>query len=99
MPVAPLHVPSGDITVAAIPAGPAISSRIAWSSAAAAFETGSSLMSANASVGKPAACSLGEADPTLDTDGSTEAAVSSVPLAGVHPASATTRTRATTRAG
>ena len=47
-------MPSVVITVADIPAPlkEAISSRIAWNSAACFFETGSSLMSANASIGK-----------------------------------------------
>jgi hypothetical protein len=90
--------PVGDITVAAIPARPAMSSRIAWNSAAARSETGASLMSANAAVGKVSACSLGEGDATLPVDGSTEAAASAPSEVGAHPASVTTRVKAATRA-
>jgi hypothetical protein len=74
-----------------------MSFRIAWNSAAARSETGSSVMPANAAVGKDAAGSLGEGEATLYTDGSTEAVVSVLPEVGAHPASATTRTEATTR--
>ncbi|HEX5901538.1 MAG TPA: hypothetical protein VF028_00255 [Actinomycetota bacterium] len=94
MPTAPLHVPSGDITVAAIPALPAMSFRIAWNSAAARSETGSSLMSANASIGKASTASLGEAEATLASEGSTGAGVSDLLGAvGEHPASATMRAK------
>ena len=98
-PVAPLHVPSAVITVADIPAPSkeAMSSRIAWNSAASFFETGSSLMSANASIGNAGASSVGEGDATGATDGSTDAAVTASSGFDVHPASASTRAKAETR--
>jgi hypothetical protein len=74
-----------------------MSLRIARNSAAVASETGSSLMSANAAIGKDAAGLLGEAGATLGTDGSTDAGVSALPLVVVHPASAATRAKAKTR--
>jgi hypothetical protein len=79
------------------PPSPAMSLRIARNSAAVASETGSSLMSANAAIGKDAAGLLGEAGATLGTDGSTDAGVSALPLVVVHPASAATRAKAKTR--
>lgn len=63
VPTAPLQVPLALITVAVIPPPPAplaASLRIAWNTAAASSETGSSRMSANAAVGKAAARSLGD---------------------------------------
>jgi hypothetical protein len=83
--------------VAAIPARPAMSSRIAWNSAAARSETGASLMSANAAVGKVSACSLGEGDATLPVDGSTEAVVPASGGVDVHAPSATIRAKTKTR--
>jgi hypothetical protein len=64
-------VPSVIITVADIPASSkeAMSSRIAWNSAASFFETGSSLMSVNALVGNAGASSVGVGDATGETDG------------------------------
>ena len=54
-------------------------------------------MSANAAIGNGSARSLGEADASLDTDGSADAGVSASPLVVVHPASAAPRAKAKTR--
>ncbi|HEU4527582.1 MAG TPA: hypothetical protein VFT80_06625 [Actinomycetota bacterium] len=91
LPVAPLQVPSADITVAAIPAPPAMSFKIAWNSAAARSETGSSPMSANAAVGKCSAAALGEAEATGAAEGSSETVLSAGFEVDVHAPRATTR--------
>jgi hypothetical protein len=62
VPVAPLHVPWADMTVADTPASPAASRRVDCSSAARWAASGSMPMAANASVGNPASVGLGLAD-------------------------------------
>ena len=94
-PVAPLHVPSAVITVADIPAPlkAAMSISAACNFAATLRDTGSSLMSANASVGK-AGASLGEGDAAGAVEGSTDEAGPWERTLGVHAASATTTANA-----
>ena len=89
LPVAPLQVPSADITVAAIPPPPAISLRAAWNLAASSAETGSSLMSANSAVGRVSLWSLGEGDAVV------RVVVGLSESPEPHPARSTTRPKAT----
>jgi hypothetical protein len=83
--------------VADIPARPAMSSRIAWSSAAVSSETGFSLMSANASIGKCSTASLGEAEATDAAEGPTETVRSGGFEVDVHAPRTITRTTAEIR--
>src|SRR6187402_2278797 len=96
LPVVPLHVPSGVMTVADMPP-PLVTSceaRAAWSLAASASDTGSSLMAANAWVGN--ALGVGPAVVALVADGVAGDVIDGVAAPDAAP-QPTTRSAATTR--
>jgi hypothetical protein len=107
LPAAPLQVPSAVITVADIPPPSAISSRADWKSAAVASVTGSSLIAANAAVGKGAIGTVDVSDTggatVVDGGGATvdaTGAVVSVPLGvELHATNASTKANIKTRPG